>query len=385
MRRVRTTSLTTLVVVVGLLGGTVTAEAVEPSFTGLGDLPGGDYQTRAYGISGDGTVVVGEGAGPGGYEPFMWTQETGVVGLGWLPGGDFGLARSVSADDSVIVGFGKTTGGYEVFRWTVEDGIVGLGDLSHGYPNSRTGAVSGDGRVVVGYGNGMLGTLRGTAFRWTASTGMVALGELPGGYNFSVARAVSYDGSVIAGASCSDAGREAVVFEDGPQVIGNLGGSTPCDEVYSMSADGSVMVGQAASPAGPQAYRWTAEDGMVGLGDLPGGTFDSSANDVSADGAVIVGGAWDDSGPCPMIWDEVHGMRNLQEVLVNDFGLNLTGWDLGAARGVSADGRTIVGWGDNPAGHCEAWIATIPEPASAALLLLGAVGLVARRGRSGIR
>lgn len=43
------------------------------------------------------------------------------------------------------------------------------------------------------------------------------------------------------------------------------------------------------------------------------------------------------------------------------------------------DGLTIVGWGYNPDGYDEAWIATIPEPTT--LLLLGFGGLALRRKR----
>jgi hypothetical protein len=46
-----------------------------------------------------------------------------------------------------------------------------------------------------------------------------------------------------------------------------------------------------------------------------------------------------------------------------------------SARGVSADGRTIVGTGLSPEGHQEAWIAVIPEPGSALLLGIGLASL----------
>ncbi|GAH22327.1 unnamed protein product, partial [marine sediment metagenome] len=48
---------------------------------------------------------------------------------------------------------------------------------------------------------------------------------------------------------------------------------------------------------------------------------------------------------------------------VNDFGVDLTGWTLRSATGISDDGLTFVGYGLNPSGYQEAWIATIPEPA----------------------
>jgi len=49
-------------------------------------------------------------------------------------------------------------------------------------------------------------------------------------------------------------------------------------------------------------------------------------------------------------------------VLTND-GLNLTGWTLLSPTAISADGNTIVGFGTEPGGSREAWIATVPSPA----------------------
>jgi hypothetical protein len=59
------------------------------------------------------------------------------------------------------------------------------------------------------------------------------------------------------------------------------------------------------------------------------------------------------------IADRLHGMRPLQEVLEIDFGLDLTGWRLRQARGVSDDGKTITGMGDH-GGNPEAWVAHLP-------------------------
>ncbi|MCH9023676.1 MAG: PEP-CTERM sorting domain-containing protein, partial [Planctomycetes bacterium] len=53
--------------------------------------------------------------------------------------------------------------------------------------------------------------------------------------------------------------------------------------------------------------------------------------------------------------------------------------NLSQAKGISADGLTIVGWGRNPSGNSEAWIATIPEPATLSLLALGSLALLRRR------
>ena len=48
--------------------------------------------------------------------------------------------------------------------------------------------------------------------------------------------------------------------------------------------------------------------------------------------------------------------------MLTAYGLDLTGWELDEGKGISADGRVIVGLGHNPSGFDEGWIAVIPEP-----------------------
>jgi probable HAF family extracellular repeat protein len=135
-------------------------------------------------------------------------------------------------------------------------------------------------------------------------------------------------------------------------------------QAFGVSADGSVDVGEASSGSSFEAFRW--EDGvMVGLGDLPGGEVFSSAFAASADGSIIVGFGRTESGDETFIWNSEDGMRRLRDVLVEDFGLDLAGWQLdsgayGRCNRISADGRTIVGTGRNPDGFEEAWIAVLP-------------------------
>jgi uncharacterized membrane protein len=113
------------------------------------------------------------------------------------------------------------------------------------------------------------------------------------------------------------------------------------------------------SESGIEAFRW--EDGvMTGLGDLPGGGFQSQARAVSGDGSTIVGLASVSDHFEAMIWTEATGMRAISDLLVNVYGLDLTGWTLRYAQGISEDGLTIVGYGTNPNGDTEGWIAEDP-------------------------
>jgi uncharacterized membrane protein len=123
---------------------------------------------------------------------------------------------------------------------------------------------------------------------------------------------------------------------------------------------------------------------MVGLGDLPGGTFESDPWDISADGSIIVGIGNSALGQEAFLWTSDGGMRNLRDLLIAGGATGLTGWTLTQASAMSADGRVIVGFGRNAAGNTEAWIATVPEPATPALAIFASFALLrrcARRGR----
>ena len=60
------------------------------------------------------------------------------------------------------------------------------------------------------------------------------------------------------------------------------------------------------------------------------------------------------------IWDQSHGMRRLSDVLTQDYGLDLSGWQLDSAWGISDDGKTIVGQGTGAQG-VEAWVAHLDQ------------------------
>ncbi len=351
---------------------TMVAAGDTASFQGLGDLPGGYFSSSAYGVSADGLVVVGRSKSSSGTESFRWVANDGIVGLGDLDGGSFfGGSTGASADGAVVVGFSKSSPGYddnkgeEAFRWTEADGMVGLGTLGGDHLWSCAYGVNADGSVVVGWSGLEYGVEGREAFRWTTDGGMVGLGDLDGGKFYSWASDVSSDGSVVVGASKSASGEEAKeafrwTVDDGMVGLGRLEGSS---NAYAVSADGSVVVGASGTDSRQEAFRWTEENGIVGLGDLPGSGFWSTAFDVSADGSVVVGHSESASGVEAFIWDKNNGMRSLKDVLVNDYGLDLTGWTLMSARGISDDGRTIVGYGFHPDNlNTEAWVVRLPAP-----------------------
>jgi probable HAF family extracellular repeat protein len=88
--------------------------------------------------------------------------------IGVLPGMSNSFAYGVSADGSVIVGASYTN----AFRYTASGGMQDLGVINYGVgvPYSVATEVSGDGKVVVGY-SGTTGV--DEAFVWQESTGQM--------------------------------------------------------------------------------------------------------------------------------------------------------------------------------------------------------------------
>lgn len=334
-----------------------------PFFHGLGDFDGGSFYSRAYAISADGLVVVGEGVGDAGNAPFIWRATTGMVPITIdVPEAiSYFRPAAVSADGSAVVG----SAGIAV-RWTPTSS-ASLGLLAGApFPTSRAWAVSANGLIVVGDSASMDGF---QAFRWVATGGgpmgvMTGLGDLDGGIFLSRVVGVSADGSIAVGSGQSANGLEAMYWTSATGLVpmGDLNGGSFSSTANAISADGSVIVGRGSAASGDVAFRWTAQGGMAPLGTLSSPMPLSRASAVSRDGSVIIGQSNEGTTLVPFVWDSAHGMRSLRGILVSELGLDLTGWTLDTATGVSGDGMTIVGYGINPSGDNEAWIARIDPP-----------------------
>ena len=362
--------------IVCLFGGSVSGSFGASSFTGLGSLPGGK-ESFAEAVSGNGLVVVGAAgdfSGPhmvGEAQPcqaFRWTAKGGMVGLGFLPGQSNSVASAVSYDGSVIVGSSDSVSATLGFRWTAAGGMVPLKPLPNDTVTEARG-ISGDGMVMAGTSSG--GSPEKTrACRWTAAGDVADLGLLPRSTG-SMAYAVSSNGKVVVGDSFSPLngeqgfGLEAFRWTAAKGMVSLGKFPFGFSMTRAVSRDGSVVVGG--------RYRWTQAGGMVELAFPHASNAWFALNGVSGDGAVIVGYLeceWDDKpgkSEIAIIWDSVHGMRNLQSVLTNEYHLNLDGWQLFEATGISADGRTIVGSAEGRPGGYEGWMVHLDRPVNAAV------------------
>lgn len=163
------------------------------TFIGLeGTTPFGTQSTKGIGVSGDGTVVVGDLANDG-IRPFRWTQLGGLEDLGTLQGDPWLSAFRASYDGCTVVGSDQFLYGSIAFRWTCDGGMALISGSRFLYPRVARD-LSADGSVAVGqlYNSS---ARRLKAMRWTADGGLASLGALGEVGGESIARAVSADGA----------------------------------------------------------------------------------------------------------------------------------------------------------------------------------------------
>lgn len=347
------------------------ALAQDASFEGLGVLdrnaqPAG---SSAMGMSSDGSKIVGssfffdqdlmatETRG------FIWTASGGMITLPLPPNGlEADGATAISDDGSMATGH---NGFFNGFFYEVRNGMFWTDAMGGNVAGTVFGDalsmndLTPDGALIVG------ATRRpgpfveiDSAFYYTTGEGIVPLGYLPGG-TYSWGEAVSADGSVIVGYGDDADSVRAFRWTSGTG-LQFLDGQEQgvYSSAYGVSPDGSIVVGGYGFPD-ESAFRWTQAGQFEILGKLDGARK-AYALDLSADGSVVVGYSWFDPEDEAFIWTQASGMRSVAEVLTNDYHLDLTGWTLQRATGVSDDGTVLCGYGTNPDGSVEAWVAHLP-------------------------
>jgi len=248
--------------------------------------------SNAWGISGDGHVIVGSSAdvlenGFPNSQPVKWVDGAAPVKL---TGAGFtsGSAGAANQDGSVIVGYAASAGRPrgEAFRWTQAGGMVGLGLLDAGTLGfSQAAGVSSDGSVVAG--TSFNASEVGQAFRWTQSGGMVGLGALVAGRG-SFANGISGDGNTVVGSADVQVGGGSQVESTGmvwTQATGmkavadfltakglTIAAGTKFHSVQSTNADGTVLAGEALINGTEQPYIARTSAATGGAGGPAGGT-----------------------------------------------------------------------------------------------------------------
>ncbi|MEO7433239.1 MAG: hypothetical protein ABIR62_14665, partial [Dokdonella sp.] len=186
----------------------------------------------------------------------------------------------------------------------------------------------------------------------------------------------------------SDGYRTGVVWQNGQPTDLVDADNNPVGGAEASNADGSVVVGGGYYTGnGSEAWRWTAATGTQAIGILPSlraparpdhsgrqsarmdqtkpstslapnGFLppESFAFAVSDDGNIIVGA----SGVWPIrtasIWTPDTGLMALSDYVTARGVMIPDGWLLAAATAISADGKTIGGWGINAAGNMAGFV-----------------------------
>ncbi len=200
--------------------------AADGTMRDLGALNGAGGRSVAFAANGDGSVVVGQseiaGNAPFSFpmHAFRWVLTPGTasgVMTDLDPSDQPSVATMVTPDGSVVVGAAGHLGVAQAFRWTQATGLVPLGVLP-GQSQSAAAGVSGDGSIVVGLSgahipsnlpaglNGLAGGPDTRAFRWTQATGLQDLNSLLSaagidmtGITLISATGITQDGQFISG------------------------------------------------------------------------------------------------------------------------------------------------------------------------------------------
>ena len=170
----------------------------------LGVWVGNNVIPLALDVSDDGSVIVGFRSD---VRAFIWRRDSGLTYPGTL-GGNQSRALGVSANGSIVVGWALDNNGKRrAFRWTQQDGMRSLGttivfggDAFSRFDQSEAFGISPDGNVIVGIAyddrNAAIG------FRNILQSGRrvnISLGNPPAGFTGVYPRRTNQDGSIIVG------------------------------------------------------------------------------------------------------------------------------------------------------------------------------------------
>ncbi len=360
------------------LGASVDGASGEARLTWLGTL--GGSESYAYGVSDDGSVVVGMTLNEAGKrQAYKWTPERGMQALQALVTGAESSASDVSPDGRTIVGWSHTRTRPDA-EWITRPVVWTADGLAREMPvpelEGGATSVSADGQVAVGWTTVLSERpLAGEARRyvphaakWDVSRRIQDLG-VPGGFDRSWANSVAADGRVIVGAALQIDTRTQRAFQwtarSGIAVLplpqGAEGGWSEC---LSVAASGARAIGWIQAPQRMQVpAEWTLDDTpAVALLAMPRRAISGAALGISGQGEVVIGWVtFADGGQHAVLWDEQRRLFDLNEVyreaILRSVSNNPEAAVLRSASAISNNGRFIVGHGYNPdSGRIEAFL-----------------------------
>jgi uncharacterized membrane protein len=339
----------------------ITVAAGAQSFTPTGDLPGGTYYSQAGYVSADGVFASGFSDVGAGQRGFRWNKATGSVELSGLPANvTDARAYGISGNGSALIGFmeqGPNTGAS--FTWTPAGGVTLLPAWTN-HPSVFALDMSYDGTAIAG----TTGNASGESHPFRLVNG--AYTEIPNlaGSLYGVGYGLSGNGTTVVGYSSVGTDHRAIRWSQagGTVYLGDLPGGLNWSEATNTSYDGRTIVGGSYAAGGEEPFVWTAASGMVSLGNFASPVPNGSASACSGDGSVVVGHSRAGNDYTAFIWDAAHGMRTLAAALSSAGAPVPHGWTLTYAYAISHDGNTVVGVGINPQGNTEGFVAQFRKP-----------------------
>ncbi|MFO0860966.1 MAG: hypothetical protein U0570_10445 [Phycisphaerales bacterium] len=229
----------------------------------LPTLPGGAFGSSAYGISSDGSTIVGGSTWAGsGYHACRWLPGNIVQDLGGLTGATDSRAYAISKNNMVIVGDSQIPSGDRIFRY-INASMQNLGTPS-GTTDSYSRSTNWDGKVVTGRAKIAANTYR--AAYWSTSVGMkdlaawvTSLGGNLTGWVLLEAWGVSNDGSTIAGTGTFNGATRAFVIKNLPCPSTATIVTDPLDRSVCANPSSSATLGVTVEAPGEVTYQWSVE------------------------------------------------------------------------------------------------------------------------------
>jgi len=335
-------------------------------------------------VSPDGTTAAAKQHGVysgDGVHPFLWDSQNLYQPLGLMPDQQEGHPMRFSSDGSALYALQQdsvnTSSNVKITRWDLSAGTWStVSDVGYMRADWEATGMTADGSALL-FNQGTAPEF--DAYFWTPADGPQRIDSALTNVDYSRGYDITSDGSVIVGSVTFHGSGMSNAFywtrATGMRLLDSVYGSDWSVIATAVSADGSVVVGAARKSGVVDVFRWTEGTGMVSLGS-PSATLTSYKKLlVSGDGSTIaVSLDWHPA----FFWTQHSGFRGIKDIL-SDGGVDMSTWLLDEVDAISYDGLSIVGTGWMPEGNREAWMATIPEPATLCLLALGLPLLKRRR------
>ncbi len=343
---------------------TTCSAAAQPSIISIGSPPGA-ASSAAFRVSPDGQYVVGDSFVGGDIVPFVWSRKDGLKTIEVPTTGYNYTGGTISFDGRFVTGTYSLDGGLGSagYVWSQETGVIQLGSLPGGNMSTGVGFVGNTSDFAIGSSTVGYTTTGHNLFRpvkWTFDGGLEEL-PLPMTSDTEFSSYASYvlnDGRILISAN---SGKWLWSENTGFNILPGAS-----EGMRMISSDGNFMAGEAVgnpvSGFTTPAY-WTKDSGVVHLPILEPNDF-GQLYGMNDDGSVIVG---------KLKSKEVIWINQEKPILIEDFatsiGVDMTGWNILGIWDISGDGSTIVGQARYQ-GRVEGFVLTIPTPASAIPLTL---------------